>query len=208
MNAKTRETMTSSVRQNYGTPGPFYDWVNYFSRVTVDVCAEDWNAKHKRFYTKRVNGLAQEWRNDVWWNNCEYDCVEDWAPYSQHEARMGGAGLCLVASRPDTEWFRNATENGMGPLVRSYFVPETRVWWAVWRDVVVGIYHHHQRLMFDAPPGAKDKRGNPVKMEKAPFPSSLIIHAARAHRRRVDFWPAPKLSTPFGLPALTWRMPE
>lgn len=206
MKRDTLETLTSSTRQNYGTPRPFIRWLSSFARLQVDVCAESWNAKLRRYFTKRDNGLAQRWRHFIWWNNCQYDQVDEWLSYSAHEGMMGGAGFNLVATRPDTRWWRAATE-GFGPLVRSCFVPETRVWWTVWRDLVVGVYNHHKRLVFDVPPGAVDKNGEPVKQESAPFPSSLIIHAARAVRRGVDFGPAKKLMTPHGV-ALTWGMPE
>lgn len=205
---RQHETLLSSIRQNYGTPRTLTDWLFSFAHCTVDVCAESWNAKLKRYFTFKEDGLRQPWREFCWWNNCQYDQVMDWLGHSKHEGVMGGAGLNLVATRPDTRWFRDATENGMGPLQRSYFVPETRVWWHVWKDLVVGIYHHSRRLKFEVPPGTLDKEGRPMKVESAPFPSSLIIHAARAARRKVDFGPAEKLETKHGMPALTWRMPE
>jgi len=208
VNERALEAVTSSIRQNYGTPRSFTEWIFSFASCAVDVCAEPWNAKLNRYFTPEEDGLRQPWRNCCWWNNCQYDQVVEFLGHSKHEGMMGGAGFNLVAARPDTKWFRDATENGMGPLIRSLFVPQTRVWWCVWRDLVVGIYHHHQRLKFEVPPGTLDKKGRPMKVESAPFPSSLIIHAARAARRKVDFGPAKKLETKCGLPALTWRMPE
>lgn len=206
------EPMMSSVRQNYGTPQPFFRWVNACFNFDVDVCAEAWSAKTKHYFTKATNGLAQSWRELCWWDNCQYDEVDDWLPYSQHEAIMGGAGVNLVASRPDARWFRGSTESGMGALMRSYFVPQTRVWWMVWQHLIVGVYNHHKRLAFDVPPGTLNKKGQPVKVESAPFPSSLIIHVARASRRKVSLAPARRLwlpgSTKPALPDLTYGMPE
>lgn len=195
MNERVREAMTSSARQNYGTPMEEFSWWNWCFRFTVDACAEKWNAKLRRYWSAKDNGLAQDGRREIVWDNPEYDSVVKWLKRSKEESILGGVWVNLVASRPDTRWFRDAIEKDMGRLLRSYFVPETRVWWLLWEELVVGVYHHDARLVFDVPPGTLDKKGRPMKSEPAPFPSSLIIHAARAR------WRIPKLR-----PASTLRL--
>lgn len=199
----------SSDRQNWSTPAPDFAWVHAAFRFTVDVCAEPWNHKLPRYFSKKENGLAQPWRREVWWNNCEYAEVTAWTAYSKHEAMLGGVGVNLVKACPDTDWFISATERGMGSLLKSYFVPETRVWWTVWRHLTCGVYHHDARIKFEVPAGTRGKKGNLVVPTGAPFPSTLIIHAARKHRRLADFRPAKSLKLPgFQRPNLAWRMPE
>jgi hypothetical protein len=226
MNERALEAATSTRIQNWGTPADFFAWQRWCWSFTVDACAEKWNAKHRSYWTKRQNGLAQPWRREVAWCNSEYSgengrpIVGQWLAHGKHEAMHGGVAVHLVATRPDTDWWRKAVEQGNGPLLRSYFVPETRVWWYLWRDVVCGTYNHDERLEFVAPPGATDKRGKPMEVTGALFPSSLIVFAARAHRRRVKVRPGMALEryTPtskeakdnglMGYPLLTWRMPE
>lgn len=207
--SRALKPLLSSEVQNYGTPRDFFAWVHWCFRFTVDACAEDWNHKLRRYWTIQDNGLAQSWRREVAWNNCEYDDVVKWLRHAKHEARMGGVSVNLVAARPDTRWWREAVEADAGRLVRSTFVQETRVWWLLWRELVVGFYNHDERLVFDVPEGTINDKGQPVETTSAPFPSSLIFFAARERVRLAKFQPARALRfhRPTGRPDLTWGMP-
>lgn len=226
MNERALQAATSSKIQNWGTPWDFFAWQRWCWRFTIDACAEAWNKKLKCFWSAKENGLAQPWRKEIVWDNPEYSdrkgrpIVGRWLKHAKHEAVMGGVSVNLVASRHDTDWWRTAVEADNGPLARSYFVPETRVWWCVWRDLLVGTYDHDERLEFDAPPGAVGKDGNPMQTSGALFPSALLIFAARARHRMVKVQPAPRLmayaprgseaagNKLIGYPLLTYGMPE
>ena len=43
------------------TPQGFFDWLNGIFRFDLDVCALPENAKCKRFYSPKTDGLKQPW---------------------------------------------------------------------------------------------------------------------------------------------------
>lgn len=185
---KGRAVVHSSDRMNWGTPRDFYAWADAAFGFTIDACAEKWNAKHRRFWSKEQNALAQDWSTEIAWNNPEYgDAVGDFLEAAKEGARNGGTSVNLVPSRVDTAWFRRATEQGMGRLRRSGYHPFSRVLWLCWRDVTVGVYHHNERLVFELPEAERQARIKAGKNpnEPAPFPSTLIIYDPPLWRARL-----------------------
>jgi DNA N-6-adenine-methyltransferase (Dam) len=188
--------MMTSKRADWGTPRDFYRWVEAaFGGFTVDVCANERNHKHRRYFDKRADGLAQSWRGETFWDNPEYgDQAPRWLDKSRHESvHNGAAGANLIASRVDTDWFRDATTHvrGAGKMRSSFFVQETGVLWLRYAGLRVGVYHHDQRITFE---GAKTG---------APFPSSVIIHVANGRVLKPD-----ARVTLDGRPVLTLGMPR
>ena len=56
--------------QNWATPGKLFHALDDRWGFTLDVCAEEWNAKCSKYYDKRMDGLAQSWgpEEHVWCN--------------------------------------------------------------------------------------------------------------------------------------------
>lgn len=159
----------SSERQDHGTPGSFFRWVDRDFGFTVDVCAEKWNAKLPRFFDPKRDGLRQSWSGEVVWCNPPYSMVDAWTAKGVSEVlEHPTIAVYLVPSRTDAAWWRTATE-GHGRIRRSSFHQPSRVWWLAYREITVGIYHHDARLSFDLPPD------DPNEQESAPFPSSLLF---------------------------------
>lgn len=223
----------ASERQNYGTPWWLYLWLDWSLHFTRDLAAEKWNAKHPTFWTEADNALCRPWREEIGYLNCEYRQIVRFMRHAKTQAMAGGVVCSLVATRTDTDWYADAVERGAGQLVDSYLVPETRVWWTVWADVVVGVHHVDGKLEFDLPPGTLDeKTGKPKEQNPSFFPSTLIILAARERHRLVELprWRRPEpyagqdmhpgfrvkekrakradLKKAIGLPPLTYGMPE
>lgn len=209
MRAGAIRVFTSSMRQDWGTPRPIFSWFHAAFGFTRDVCAQPWSAKLKRYWTKRDNALAQSWRDEIGFDNPPYDHALAFTSHGKHEAIMGGVNAHLVPSRVETNWYLNATERDCGRLIRSYYDDLARVEWRIWSSLIVGIYHHDERIEFELPPGTVDEDGQPKKTSSALFPSSLLILAARGVRRRVQVRrPKDPWHPKFERPLLTWRMPE
>jgi site-specific DNA-methyltransferase (adenine-specific) len=103
------ELGTASIE--YETPPELFDVLNREFGFTVDVCATSANAKCKRFFTVRENGLAQRWAESgsavTCWMNPPYgdQAITRWMAKAHGEALAGATVVCLVPARTHTAWF-------------------------------------------------------------------------------------------------------
>lgn len=172
--------MLSSDSAEWGTPRPFYEWLDRQFAFTVDVCASPLNYKHPRFWTRKDNGLAQSWEGETAWCNPPYGrVIGPWGEKARDAAMYERAiSVLLVSSRVDTDWWNRyvmSTDRQAGRLLRSWYDDTVRVWWLRWEGLVTGIYHHDERLVFE---GVKEADG-------APFPASVVWHAHPSRRPAV-----------------------
>lgn len=140
--------------QNWGTPQDFFDMVNAWGRFTLDVCAEPWNAKCKRYYTKEQNGLAQPWGpNERIWCNPPYSNPRPWLERGWHAAINEGSEVTyLLPAATDTVWFNEFC----------------------WCSDIAFI---QGRIKFVPPPGYKGKSNSPT------FGSVLVTYTPGADKR-------------------------
>lgn len=102
MNNQT--VMLSSVRQDWETPNTLYNALNKEFQFTIDVCALPHNAKHPRYFTPEMNGLDQDWSNEVCWMNPPYGREQiKWIEKAYEESKKGATVVCLIPARPDTK---------------------------------------------------------------------------------------------------------
>lgn len=118
-------------RQNWATPRAFFDWLNaVFGPFVVDVCAEDWSAKCPTYYTKKIDGLSQNWARDVlaidpsgkskWFCNPEFDGPDAWLEKGYGHARYDGVGgLYVLPASTDVGWFHDFAALGDIVLLRG-----------------------------------------------------------------------------------------
>ena len=104
------ELSTESIE--YETPPDFFDVLNRKFGFTLDVCSTAANAKCRRFFTVRENGLAQKWLDEDGhparcWMNPPYgdDELMRWMAKAHAEALEGATVVCLVPARTHTQWF-------------------------------------------------------------------------------------------------------
>ena len=98
----------SSRSEEWPTPQAFYNELRREFRFTLDPCATAANAKCRRFFTKRQNGLEQSWgRHRVFCNPPYGKDMRAWARKC-YEASLEGALVVLLAhARTDTRWFHD-----------------------------------------------------------------------------------------------------
>lgn len=100
----TSRALLSSKSKNWETPWKFFNVLNAEFKFTLDPCATKENAKCKKFYTEKQNGLKKSWKGHRVFMNPPYSRnMEPWL----EKASMGGAELvvCLLAARTDVKWF-------------------------------------------------------------------------------------------------------
>ena len=97
----------SSDLNDWETPQWLFDLLNKEFKFTLDVCANKDNAKCKRYYTPKDNGLEQDWKGTCWMNPPYGDAIPAWIQKAKEEASKGTTVVCLVPARTDTEWWWN-----------------------------------------------------------------------------------------------------
>lgn len=94
----------SSKTEEWATPQAFFDELNKEFSFTLDVCANETNAKCNRYFTKEHDGLLQKWDHELVWMNPPYGReIGKWVKKAS-EAR-GGVVVCLLPARTDTKYF-------------------------------------------------------------------------------------------------------
>ena len=58
------EVMFSSKTDQWATPNDFFDKLNEEFHFTLDPCADEFNHKCEKYYTKEDDGLKQSWNNE------------------------------------------------------------------------------------------------------------------------------------------------
>lgn len=95
----------SSKRADWATPQALFDDLNREFGFTLDVAADDTNAKCSRYYTQADDGLLCPWSGVVWCNPPYGPHVGDWVEKAYREAGRGVSTVLLLPARTDTRWF-------------------------------------------------------------------------------------------------------
>lgn len=101
------EALTSSKRDDWGTPQWLYDQLHEAFGFTVDVCANTVNHKHPNYFDIDADGLTQPWEGVCWMNPPYGRAVAKWMNKAAREAYNGATVVGLVAARTDTRWFQD-----------------------------------------------------------------------------------------------------
>jgi site-specific DNA-methyltransferase (adenine-specific) len=60
---------------DWSTPQELFDELDKEFHFTLDPCASDWNAKCKKYFTEKEDGLKQDWGNEIVFMNPPYGKV-------------------------------------------------------------------------------------------------------------------------------------
>lgn len=98
--------MFSSATVEWSTPQAFFDKYNDRYLFDLDVCATIENAKCRRFFTKGMNGINQQWSKTNWCNPPYGRGITGlWVKKAYQESLNGNTTVMLLPSRTDTKWF-------------------------------------------------------------------------------------------------------
>lgn len=109
-----KDVMWSSRSDEWETPKDVFNDLNEdLGPFTLDVCATPENKKVDLFFTRKENGLVQDWGGHVCWMNPPYSEVAKWVRKAYNESRKPNTRVvCLLASRTDTRWFHKYCVKG------------------------------------------------------------------------------------------------
>lgn len=99
--------MFSSKKMDWETPQDFFDKLNVEFHFTLDPCANEQNAKCKKFYTIEQDGLAQSWQGEIVFCNPPYGReLSKWVEKAYKESRKPNTiVVMLIPARTDTKYF-------------------------------------------------------------------------------------------------------
>lgn len=94
----------SSKTDEWETPQELFDELEKEFGFDTDVCANPVNAKCARFFTKKQDGLTQEWTGVCWCNPPYGRQIGKWV---QKAAESKATVVMLIPARTDTKWFHD-----------------------------------------------------------------------------------------------------
>ncbi len=100
--------LMSSNEMTWETPQWLFDLLDDEFQFDIDVCALPENAKCKKFYSPKDDGLKQNWNGRRCWMNPPYgNEIKEWMRKTRKEADGGAIVVCLIPARMDTGWMWN-----------------------------------------------------------------------------------------------------
>lgn len=102
----------SSATDMWSTPMYFFNKYNDRYNFTLDVCATSENTKCANYFTKEVNGLAQDWEGVCWMNPPYGREIGKWIKKAYESSLQGATVVCLIPSRTDTKWWHEYVMKG------------------------------------------------------------------------------------------------
>jgi len=98
--------MFSSATPEWETPQELFDALNEEFHFTLDPCSTDENAKCAKHYTKKQDGLAQDWTGETVFCNPPYGReMPKWIRKCYEHMTSGGTAVMLIPARTDTRAF-------------------------------------------------------------------------------------------------------
>ena len=97
----------SSNITNCSTPDDLFKLLDSEFHFTLDVCANEYNFKVKKYFDEKTNGIAQSWKDNICWMNPPYGRqLPIWIEKAWLEKMINKVlTVALVPCRPDTNWF-------------------------------------------------------------------------------------------------------
>jgi phage N-6-adenine-methyltransferase len=108
----------ASNNQVYETPDEIFAPLNQEFNFTLDVCANEENAKCEKFFDEQSNGLAQFWEG-VCWMNPPFKNVKLWIQKAYQESLRGVTTVALVCAKTNTNWFHEYCLKGEVRFVKG-----------------------------------------------------------------------------------------
>jgi phage N-6-adenine-methyltransferase len=103
----------------WATPPDVFGPLNDEFGFTLDVCAEEWNAKCPEFIPPERDGLAQDWAGTAWMNPPYGREIEKWIRKAYLESQRGVTVVCLVPARTETAWWHDYCLKGEIRFIRG-----------------------------------------------------------------------------------------
>ena len=135
---------------DWATPQDLFDKLNEEFNFTLDPCASDWNAKCKKYYTEKNNGLTKDWSKETVFMNPPYGKdLAMWMNKAYREVSRGAVVVCLVPAATDTSWWHAYAMGGEIRFLRGRprFVTKEGTWQQTFSPSVIIVFKGRQKTM-------------------------------------------------------------
>ena len=105
------EALYSSKTDMWETPQDLFNELDKEFHFDLDVCATQENAKCKRYYTPKQDGLSQPWDGICWCNPPYGRDIGQWVRRALFASFGGATVVMLLPARTDTKWFHDYIYN-------------------------------------------------------------------------------------------------
>src|SRR5262245_27655142 len=110
----------SNKTDEHPTPPWLFKALDAEFDFTLDACATDENHKCERYFTRRDDGLKQDWGDNIVWMACPYGTeTVKWMKKAYNSSWKGATVVCLVPSRVDNEWWHRYSMKGEIRFIRQ-----------------------------------------------------------------------------------------
>jgi len=107
-----RDLMFSSNSDEWETPKELFNKLNMEFHFTLDPCCTEKNKLCKKYYTKKENGLIQDWKGERVFINPPYGRnIGKWVKKCFEESQNGVLCVMLIPARTDTKYFHDYIYN-------------------------------------------------------------------------------------------------
>ena len=103
------QALFSTGKNDWETPRWLFDELNEEFHFTLDPCASHETAKCDKYYTKKEDGLIQNWGKEIVFCNPPYSNIEhtQWIKKCYEHSKNGGIAVMLIPSRTNTKRFHD-----------------------------------------------------------------------------------------------------
>ena len=106
------KVLFSNKNNCWETPIELFDKLNNQYNFTLDPCSDIYNHKCNKYYTKKENGLIQDWSDEIVFCNPPYGReIYNWVKKCYVESLKGVKIVLLIPSRTDTKYFHEFLYN-------------------------------------------------------------------------------------------------
>lgn len=113
-------SLFSSASDEWATPEWLFAALDQEFGFTLDPCSTAENAQCAYHFTKREDGLAQDWGDHTVFMNPPYGRqIRHWMRKAYEASRVGATVVCLVPARTDTQWWHDYAMRGEIRLLRG-----------------------------------------------------------------------------------------
>jgi len=102
----------TSQTDEWETPQWLFDKLNKEFNFSLDVCANQENAKCSKYFDKTADGLTQEWIGICWMNPPYGRQIGKWIKKAYESSLRGATVVCLLPARTDTSWWHDYCMKG------------------------------------------------------------------------------------------------
>jgi len=103
------KALYSTGKTEWETPQEFFDMINSFFHFDVDVCATLHNAKCRKYFDKKIDGLSQPWLGNAWCNPPYGREIGKWVEKARLcRECLDTTTVMLLPSRTDTKWIHGS----------------------------------------------------------------------------------------------------